>query len=65
MTDYSRLSVFAGPATALALVLASPAYAQVQEPPEGEVAPAAGAPAVEQTPEDPAAGAPAEYEDEG
>ena len=65
MTDYSRSLVFAGPATALALVFASPAYAQVQEPPEAEAAPAAGAPAVEQMAEDPAAGAPAEYEDEG
>ena len=65
MTDYRRSLVFAGPVTALALVLASPAYAQVQEPPEAEDAPAAGAPAVEQTPEDPAAGAPADYEDEG
>ena len=65
MTDYSRSLVFVGPATALALVLASPANAQVQDPPEAEAAPAAGAPAVEQTPEDPAAGAPSEYEDEG
>ncbi len=65
MTDYRRSLVFAGPATALALVFATPGYAQVQEPPEAETAPAAGAPAVVQTPEDPAAGAPAEYEDEG
>ena len=63
MSDYSRSLVFAGPATALALVLANPAHAQVQEPPEAEAPPAAGAPAVAQTPEDPAAGAPAEYED--
>jgi hypothetical protein len=35
----------------------------VQETPEAETAPPAGAPAV--APEDPAAGAPAEYEDEG
>ena len=65
MTDHRRSLVFAGPATALALVFANPAYAQVQEPPEAEAVPAAGAPAVEQTPAEPAAGAPAEYEDEG
>ena len=65
MTDYSRSLVFAGPATALALVLATPVYAQVQEAPEAETPPAAGAPAVAQTPEDPAAGAPSDYEDEG
>jgi hypothetical protein len=65
MRDYSRSLVFRATATAVALVLASPAHAQVQEPPEAEAAPAAGAPAVAQTPEDPAAGAPAEYEDEG
>ena len=63
MTDYSRSLVFAGPVPALALVFASPAYAQVQDPPQPEAAPTAGTPAV--TPEDPAAGAPAEYEDEG
>ena len=65
MTDYSRSLVFAWPATALALVLAAPAYAQVQEAPEAEAAPAAAAPAAAQTPEDSAAAAPADYEDEG
>jgi outer membrane receptor protein involved in Fe transport len=66
MSSYSRLLVFAGPtATALALVLAGPAYAQVQEPPPEEVTSPAGG-TVEQPAADPATAAAAEeYDDEG
>ena len=66
MSSYSRLLVFAGStATALALVLAGPAYAQVQEPPPEEVTSPAGG-TVEQPAADPAAAASAEeYDDEG
>ncbi len=66
MSSYSRLLVFAGrTATALALVLAGPAYAQVEEPPPEEVTSPAGG-AVEQPAADPATAAAAdEYDDEG
>src|SRR5688572_20407012 len=61
MSIYRRSLVFTGPAaTALALVLAAPAYAQAQETPQSEGA------AVMQPATDPAAAPPVEeYEDDG